>query len=113
MKQIRVVIRPEKLNDVKQALDSLNVPGMMVWEIEGHGKQKGHTEQYRGRQFALSFLPKTRVEIVVNDSEVNAIVNAVVKTAGTGQIGDGKIFISTIDDVVRIRTNERGTVAIG
>jgi nitrogen regulatory protein P-II 1 len=113
MKQIQAVIRREKLGEVKQVLDDLNIPGMMVWEIEGHGKQKGRTEQFRGRQFTLDFLPKTIVEIVVNDSDVSAIVNSIVKTAGTGNIGDGKIFISTIEDVVRIRTNERGAVAVG
>lgn len=113
MKQIQAVIRREKLEEVKQALDALHCPGMMVWEIEGHGKQKGVTEQFRGRQFTLSFLPKTVIEIVVNDADVNSIVDAIVKVAGTHTIGDGKIFISKIDDVVRIRTNERGSVAVG
>lgn len=113
MKQIQAVIRREKLEEVKRVLDSLNCPGMMVWEIEGHGKQKGLTEQFRGRQFTLDFLPKMNLEIVVNDADVKKIVDAIVATAGTGSIGDGKIFISPIEDVIRIRTGERGAPAIG
>jgi nitrogen regulatory protein P-II 1 len=113
MKKIQAVIRREKLQDVKQALDTLGIPGMMVWEIEGHGKQKGVTEQFRGRQFTLDFLPKTTMEIVVNDGDVKGIVDVIVKTASTGKIGDGKIFVSSIEDVVRIRTGEKGTSAVG
>jgi nitrogen regulatory protein P-II 1 len=113
MKQIRAIIRTAKLQDVKDVLDALPIPGMMVWEIVGHGKQKGVTGQYRGREFKVDFLPKTRVEIVVEDSHVDSIINAIVKSAGTGQIGDGKIFISTVDDIIRIRTGERGKSAIG
>jgi nitrogen regulatory protein P-II 1 len=113
MKQIQAVIRREKLNDVKLALDKLNIPGIMLWEIEGHGKQKGLKEQFRGRQFTIDFLPKLTLELVVNDHDVKPIVEAITACAQTGEIGDGKIFISTIEDVVRIRTGERGSVAVG
>jgi nitrogen regulatory protein P-II 1 len=112
MKKVHAVIRREKLQDVKQALDGLNIPGMMVWEIEGHGKQKGLTEQFRGRQFTIDFLPKTTIEIVAHDGDVNTIVKAITQNAATGKIGDGKIFISSINDVIRIRDGERGDKAV-
>jgi nitrogen regulatory protein P-II 1 len=113
MKKIEAIIRREKLEDVKTALDLLHCPGMMVWDIVGHGKQKGLTESFRGREFKVDFLPKTKIEIVVGDGEVKAIVDAIVKVASTGKVGDGKVFISSIEDVVRIRTGEKGAVAIG
>lgn len=113
MKKIQAIIRREKLEDVKNALDAVHCPGMMVWEIVGHGKQKGLTEQFRGREFKVDFLPKTKIEIVVGDAEVKTIVETIVKAAATGKVGDGKVFISPIDDVVRIRTGEKGAVAIG
>lgn len=112
MKKIEAIIRREKLNDVKAALDAIECPGMMVWEIEGHGKQKGVTEQFRGREFKVDFLPKTKIEIVVEDGKVDAITKAISKAAATGQVGDGKIFISTINDAIRIRTGEAGNVAV-
>ena len=113
MKQIQAIIRREKWPAVKQALDAINCPGMMVWEIMGHGKQQGITEQFRGREFRVDMLPKTKIEIVVRDSQVKAIVDAIVKVASTNAIGDGKIFISSIEEAIRIRTNERGEVAVG
>jgi nitrogen regulatory protein P-II 1 len=113
VKQIQAIIRPEKLGAVKQALDAVQSPGLTVWEIVGHGKQKGITEQFRGREFKVDFLPKTIVEIVVNDSDLNTIVKAISDACKTGNVGDGKIFISTIDEVVRIRTGETGKVAVG
>ena len=113
MKKVQAIIRREKLEDVKTALDAVHCPGMMVWDIVGHGKQKGLTEQFRGREFKVDFLPKTKIDIVVGDAEVKTIVDAIVKAAATGKVGDGKIFISTVEDVVRIRTGEKGAVAIG
>ncbi len=112
MKQIQVIIRREKLGDVKNALDAIKCPGMMVWEIVGHGKQKGITEQFRGREFKVDLIPKTKIEIIVHDSQVKGIVDAIVQSAATGEIGDGKIFISSIEDAVRIRTGEKGDKAV-
>ena len=112
MKQIQAIIRREKWPAVKQALDAINCPGMMVWEIMGHGKQQGITEQFRGREFKVDFLPKTKIEIVVHDSQVKGIVDAILKTACTGKVGDGKIFISSIEEAVRIRTGEKGDTAV-
>ena len=113
MKQIQVIIRREKLEAVKQALDAINCPGMMVWEILGHGKQQGITESFRGREFKVDLIPKTKIEIVVRDQQVNAVVDAIMKTASTKQIGDGKIFISSIEETIRIRTGEKGDIAVG
>ncbi len=112
MKMIQAIIRREKLGDVKQALDSINCPGMQVWEIVGHGKQAGVTEQFRGREFKVDLLPKTKIEIVAHNAQVKKIVEAIVRTASTNSIGDGKIFITTIDDAIRIRTGESGDVAV-
>ena len=112
MKKIEAIIRREKLSEVKLALDAIHCPGMMVWEIEGHGKQKGVTEQFRGREFKLEFLPKTKIEIVAPDGEVKKIVDTIVKTATTGQVGDGKIFVSTVEEAVRIRTAEKGEAVV-
>ncbi len=113
MKKIQAIIRREKLEQVKNALDAVHCPGMMVWDIVGHGKQKGITEQFRGREFKVDFLPKTKIEIIVGDAEVKTIVDTIVNAAATGKVGDGKVFISPIEDVVRIRTGEKGSVAIG
>lgn len=113
MKQIKAVIRPEKLGDVKAALDKKSYPGLMVWDIVGHGKQKGLVEQFRGRQFKVDFLPKTIIEIVANDGDVASIVETIQQAASSGNLGDGKIFISKIDEVIRIRTGENGTSAVG
>lgn len=113
MKQLQVIIRREKLGAVKEALDAVKCPGLMVWEIVGHGKQKGITEQFRGREFRVDLIPKTKIEIVVNDAQVKPIVDAIMKAASTGQIGDGKIFVSDVQDCIRIRTGEKGEAAIG
>ena len=112
MKKIEAIIKREKLNDVKVALDALKCPGMMVTEIEGHGKQKGITEQFRGREFRVDFLAKTRIEIVAQDGDVNKFVEAIVKAANTGQVGDGKIFVYNVEQAIRIRTSEKGDSAI-
>ena len=112
MKMVQAIIRREKLEAVKQALDAVSCPGMMVWEIVGHGKQQGVTEQYRGREFRVDFLPKTKIEIVVKDSQVKSIVDAIIKAANTHTVGDGKIFVLPIEDAMRIRTGEKGDVAV-
>ena len=108
MKLIQAIIRREKLGVVKEALDAVKCPGMMVWEIVGHGKQKGITEQFRGREFKVDLLPKTKIEVIARDSQVKSIVDAISRAASTNQIGDGKIFVSGIEDAIRIRTGERG-----
>lgn len=112
MKMIQAIIRRERLGEVKQALDALRSPGMMVWEIMGHGKQKGITEQFRGREFKVDLIPKTKIEVVLHDNQVRAVVDAIVKAASTNTIGDGKIFILPIEDAIRIRTGEKGEVAV-
>jgi nitrogen regulatory protein P-II 1 len=112
MKKIEAIIKPFKLNEVKEALHEIGLLGMTVSEVKGFGRQKGHTEIYRGSEYTVDFLPKIKVEIVLADSEVQAAVEAIVKAAKTGKIGDGKVFISTIEDAVRIRTDERGKNAI-
>ena len=113
MKQIQAIVRREKFGAVKEALGKIHCPGIMVWEIMGHGKQKGITEQFRGREFKVDLIPKTKIEIIARDNQVNAIVDAIIKTASTNSIGDGKIFISSIEETIRIRTGERGEVAVG
>ena len=112
MKRIDAVVRREQFGKVKMALDSMACPGMMVFTFRGHGKQGGLTETYRGRKFKVDLLPKVLLTIFVNDSDVKKIVDAVQKSARTGEIGDGKIFIAPVENVVRIRTGEEGAVAI-
>lgn len=112
MKKIEAVIRVEKLEEIIDALDKYGYPGLMVTRIEGHGRQKGLVEQFRGREFKVNFLPKIKLEIVVKDSETDKIINAIAAIARTGEIGDGKIFVSTIENVVRIRTGEKGDIAL-
>ncbi|HTX20569.1 MAG TPA: P-II family nitrogen regulator [Candidatus Aquilonibacter sp.] len=112
MKKIEAIIKPFKLSEVKDALNALGIQGMTVLEVKGFGRQKGHTEIYRGSEYTVDFLPKIKIETVLPDELVKAAVDAVVKAARTGKIGDGKVFISTIDEVVRIRTNEHGDSAI-
>lgn len=106
MKKIEAIIRPFKLEDVKEALSALGVEGMTVSEVKGFGRQKGHTEIYRGSEYTSDFLPKIRVEIVLPDNQVSQAVKVIIESARTGKIGDGKIFVSTIDDAIRIRTGE-------
>ena len=112
MKKIEAIIKPFKLNEVKDALHEIGVQGMNVSEVKGFGRQKGHTEIYRGSEYTVDFLPKVKIEIVLADSMVTQVVDLIVKTAKTGKIGDGKVFVSDVEEVVRIRTDERGDVAI-
>jgi nitrogen regulatory protein P-II 1 len=112
MKKIEAIIKPFKLNDVKDALNEIGVVGMTVTEVKGFGRQKGHTEIYRGSEYTVDFLPKVKVEMVLADSQVDAAVKAIIGRAKTGKIGDGKIFISPIDDAIRIRTEERAEAAL-
>ena len=112
MKKIEAVVKPFKLEEVKSALGALGVQGMTVAEVKGIGRQKGHTEIYRGSEYVVDFLPKIKIEVVLADSLVNSAVEAIVKAAKTGKIGDGKIFVSPIQDVIRIRTGETGEQAV-
>ena len=112
MKKIEAIIRPFKLEDVKEALIEEGVRGLTISEVRGYGRQKGHTETYRGSEYRIEFVPKIKIEVVVEDNKVEKIVDAILKTAKTGQVGDGKIFISKIEDAVRIRTDESGKAAL-
>tara|TARA_B100000427_G_scaffold192894_1_gene160371 strand:+ start:159 stop:497 length:339 start_codon:yes stop_codon:yes gene_type:complete len=112
MKKIDAIIKPFKLEDVKEALATVGVEGLTVTEVKGFGRQKGHTEIYRGSEYTVDFLPKIKLEIVLEDDQVEAAVDAIVKSAKTDKIGDGKVFISSIDSVTRIRTGETGAGAI-
>lgn len=112
MKLIVAVIKPFKLDDVKQSLDRLEIKGMTVGEVQGYGRQSGHTEVYRGAEYEVSFVPKIRIEIVVDDAMADQVVETIVTSAQTGKIGDGKIWIVPIEELVRVRTNERGTDAL-
>lgn len=112
MKEIVAIIRPEKLEDVKKALEELGCNGVTVVEVKGRGRQLGITESYRGSDYRIDLLPKTRLEIIINDEDVEKITESIVKTAQTGDIGDGKIFISPVEDVIRIRTGESGEKAV-
>jgi nitrogen regulatory protein P-II 1 len=112
MKKIEAIIKPFKLDDVKDALSSVGVEGMTVSEVKGFGRQKGHTEIYRGNEYTVDFLPKIKIEIVLADNLVSSAVEAIVKAAKTGKIGDGKVFVSPVEDVIRIRTEERGERAV-
>jgi nitrogen regulatory protein PII len=112
MKKIEAIIKPFKLEDVKEALSALGVEGMTVSEVKGFGRQKGHTEIYRGSEYTVDFLPKIKVEVVLGDGQVTGAVDAIVKAAKTGKIGDGKVFVSTIENAIRIRTEETGEQAV-
>ncbi len=112
MKQITAVIKPFKLEEVREALGEVGVSGLTVTEVKGFGRQKGHTELYRGAEYVVDFLPKVKVEVVVKDSDVDRCVEAIVKAAKTGKIGDGKIFITSVEQVVRIRTGETDEAAV-
>jgi nitrogen regulatory protein P-II 1 len=112
MKEVVAIIRPNKIDDVKEALKKVGCLGMTVTEVKGRGRQLGITESYRGTDYCIDMLPKTRLEMVVKDEDTEEVINAIVKTAQTGNIGDGKIFISPVEDVVRIRTGERGDKAV-
>jgi nitrogen regulatory protein PII len=112
MKKIEAIIKPFKLEDVKSALAGLGIQGMTITEVKGFGRQKGHTEIYRGSEYVVDFLPKIKIEIILADSQVDAVVAAIVKSAKTGKIGDGKIFVSLVENVLRIRTGETGEQAV-
>src|SRR5438270_13122137 len=112
MKKIEAIIKPFKLEDVKEALSALGVEGMTVSEVKGFGRQKGHTEIYRGSEYTVDFLPKIKLEIVLGDSLVGSAVEAIIKAAKTGKIGDGKVFVSAIENAIRIRTEETGEQAV-
>ena len=112
MKKIEAIIRPFKLDDVREALMEIGVKGMTLTEVKGYGRQKGHTEVYRGSEYKIDFLPKIKIEIIAKASLVDRIVDTIVKVGKTGQVGDGKIFIYPVEDVIRIRTEESGEDAI-
>ena len=113
MKKVEAIIKPFKLEEVKEALSAVGIQGITVTEVKGFGRQKGHKELYRGAEYVVEFLPKVKLEIVIADDKLEAVVDAIVKAASTGRIGDGKLFVSTVDDAVRIRTGESGDIAIG
>ena len=112
MKKVDAIIKPFKLDEVKESLSAIGIQGITVTEVKGFGRQKGHTELYRGAEYVVDFLPKVKLEIIVRDDQVATVVTAIEKSAKTGRIGDGKIFVMPIDEVVRIRTGERGEQAI-
>jgi nitrogen regulatory protein PII len=112
MKKIEAIIKPFKLEEVKDALSAVGVEGMTVSEVKGFGRQKGHTEIYRGNEYTVDFLPKIKIEIVLADNVVNSAVDAIIKAAKTGKIGDGKVFVSPVEDAIRIRTEEKGERAV-
>ena len=112
MKKVEAIIKPFKLEEVKDALTSLGIEGMTVSEVKGFGRQKGHTEIYRGSEYTVDFLPKIKIEIVLPEAQVGPAVEAIVKSAKTGKIGDGKVFVSPIEDAIRIRTEEKGEDAV-
>lgn len=112
MTKLEAIIQPSRLDDVKEALKSVGIDGMTVWEVRGHGRQKGHTEMYRGHEYSVDLLPKTKIEMVIDDNIVEGAVEAILKSAATGKIGDGKIFLYKIDDAIRIRNQERGAAAL-
>ncbi|MEN9284108.1 MAG: hypothetical protein RLZZ179_1601 [Verrucomicrobiota bacterium] len=112
MKKIEAIIKPFKLEDVKAALSEIGVQGMTVTEVRGFGRQKGHTEIYRGSEYTVDFVPKVKLEIVIDDARCDQVVHSIAKTANTGKIGDGKIFVLPVEEAVRIRTGERGNEAV-
>ncbi len=112
MKKVEAIIKPFKLEEVKDALGDVGIEGMTVSEVKGFGRQKGHTEIYRGSEYTVDFLPKIKIEMVLPDGSVEAAVGAIIKSAKTGKIGDGKIFVSSVDQAIRIRTEEKGDAAV-
>jgi nitrogen regulatory protein P-II 1 len=112
MKLITAVIKPFKLEDVKSALEALGLAGLTVSEVQGFGRQKGHTEVYRGAEYQVDFVPKVKIEVVVSDTDAEQALDAIVKAAATGKIGDGKAWVTSVDEVVRVRTGERGAEAL-
>lgn len=112
MKKIEAIIKPFKLNDVKAALNEAGIQGMTVTEVKGFGRQKGHTEIYRGSEYTVDFLPKVKIEMVLPDEQIQSAVAAIIKAAKTGKIGDGKVFVTGVEQAIRIRTEERGDAAV-
>lgn len=112
MKKIEAIIKPFKLDDVKDALNKIGIKGMTVTEVRGFGRQKGHKEVYRGAEYTVEFLPKIKIEVVVPEKEAQKVIETILSTARTGEIGDGKIFVTAIDDIIRIRTGEKGETAL-
>jgi nitrogen regulatory protein P-II 1 len=112
MKKVEAIIKPFKLDEVREGLSEIGVTGLTVTEVKGFGRQKGHTELYRGAEYVVDFLPKVKVEVVLADNQVDAAIEAIIKAAHTGKIGDGKIFVTAIEQVVRIRTGEAGEAAV-
>jgi len=112
MKLIVAVLKPFKLDEVKEALKALGIHGMTLTEAQGFGRQRGHTEVYRGAEYEVEFVPKIRLEVVVDDAQVDEVANAIVDVAGTGKIGDGKVWILAVEEIIRVRTGERGTDAL-
>jgi nitrogen regulatory protein P-II 1 len=112
VKKVEAIIKPFKLEEVKEAVAAVGIQGLTVSEVKGFGRQKGHKELYRGAEYVVEFLPKVKLEIVVEDTKLETVIEAIVKAASTGRIGDGKIFVSPIEDAIRIRTGESGNIAI-
>ena len=112
MKKIEAIIKPFAIDVVKSELQKIGVAGLTIYEVRGVGRQKGHTELYRGAEYVVDFIPKLKIEVVVRDDQLDQVIEAIIRRARTGRIGDGKIFVSTMDEVVRIRTRERGEAAI-
>ena len=112
MKKVEAVIKPFKLDEVKDKLNEIGIKGITVSEVKGFGRQKGHTELYRGAEYVVDFLPKIKLEIVIADNQLDEVVNAIIKSAQTGRIGDGKIFVTSLEETIRIRTGERGEDAV-
>ena len=112
MKKIEAIIKPFKLDEVKQKLTAVGITGMTISEVKGFGRQKGHTELYRGSEYTIEFIPKLKIEVVIGDDDVDKVIEAILQSASTGKIGDGKIFVTTVEEAVRIRTGERGPSAI-
>ena len=112
MKKLEAIVKPFKLDEVKDRLNEIGIQGLTVTEVKGFGRQKGHTELYRGAEYIVDFLPKIKIEVVINDSRLEDVVNTIIKAAQTGRIGDGKIFVTNIEETVRVRTGERGEEAI-
>jgi nitrogen regulatory protein P-II 2 len=112
MKLVCAIIKPFKLDDVREALSAIGVQGMTMTETKGFGRQKGHTELYRGAEYVIDFLPKIKIEVAIDDDQVDAVIESITKSAGTGKIGDGKIFVTELEQIIRIRTGETGSDAI-
>lgn len=112
MKKIEAIVRPHKIDDIRESLQEIGIAGMTMTEVKGIGRQKGHTETYRGSEYEINFVPKIKVEIVVPDEQVERVISVIIKTAKTGEVGDGKIFIQPIDEAIRVRTEESGESAL-